>query len=394
MDEQLKQLKHCKWLPWVGSDYQQLPAGKKLLIVGESHYLDKDKLEKSTLRHSDPGYTRQVVQEIAIDGNKYKTKFYAPLHRCLFGTNKFDRNQFWQNIAFFNLVQSSSGDKKKRPRKSHYLEGWEFFAEALEALGPDKCLMLGTTSASHLKNGLRNTDLKLLEIKKHKKISGALPRLAILVTPSGKKVELHFIKHCSQIFQLEKVGFPSGAADARGAKLASGTVRVSKFECRLMSLPINIEELVHGHTVEWERLEFKKGWNPEDVMHSMCAFANDLNNWGGGYIIIGIDENNGQPVFPPKGLQQDQLDAIQGKIVELGSRIIPNYYPVTQPYVLEGKHVLALWCPAGDNRPYTALTTLGQGGQRQPYVRIGSKSILARGENLRTSARIGCPHSL
>lgn len=150
-----------------------------------------------------------------------------------------------------------------------------------------------------------------------------------------------------------------------------------------MALPVNIEELVHGQTIEWERLEFKEGWNPEDIMHSMCAFANDLNNWGGGYIIVGIAEVKGQPVFPPAGLLQEQMDALQGKVVELGSKILPNFYPVSQPYLLDGKHVLALWCPAGDNRPYTALTTLGKGGQRQAYVRIGSKSIIARGENQR-----------
>lgn len=33
-----------------------------------------------------------------------------------------------------------------------------------------------------------------------------------------------------------------------------------------MPLPINITEVLHGKTVEWERLEFKKGWNPEAVM--------------------------------------------------------------------------------------------------------------------------------
>ncbi|MBK8054350.1 MAG: hypothetical protein IPK35_14080 [Saprospiraceae bacterium] len=61
-----------------------------------------------------------------------------------------------------------------------------------------------------------------------------------------------------------------------------------------MALPINIDSLVHGNTVEWGRLEFKKGWNPEDVIHSMCAFANDLHNWGGGYNpdpIFETDEN-------------------------------------------------------------------------------------------------------
>lgn len=150
-----------------------------------------------------------------------------------------------------------------------------------------------------------------------------------------------------------------------------------------MALPINIESLINGDTIEWERIEFKQNWNPEDVLHSICAFANDLHNWGGGYIIIGITENNGQPILPPSGLAQNQLDSIQGEIVQLAHKIMPNYFPITQPYVLQGKHILVLWCPAGDNRPYTGLTTLGKGGQRQPYVRIGSRSIVARGETLR-----------
>jgi len=30
---------------------------------------------------------------------------------------------------------------------------------------------------------------------------------------------------------------------------------------KIMALPINIRKLVHGKVVEWERLEFKAGWN-------------------------------------------------------------------------------------------------------------------------------------
>lgn len=57
-----------------------------------------------------------------------------------------------------------------------------------------------------------------------------------------------------------------------------------------MALPININKLLSGRVVETERLEFKEGWNPEAVLHTMCAFANDVNNWGGGYIVIGFGE--------------------------------------------------------------------------------------------------------
>jgi len=38
-----------------------------------------------------------------------------------------------------------------------------------------------------------------------------------------------------------------------------------------MVLPININDLLHGKPVEWERLEFKEGWNPEAVLHTDAA---------------------------------------------------------------------------------------------------------------------------
>lgn len=150
-----------------------------------------------------------------------------------------------------------------------------------------------------------------------------------------------------------------------------------------MGLPININELINGNTVEWERIEFKRNWNPENVAHTMCAFANDIHNWGGGYIIVGIEEDNGQPILPPAGLQQNKLDAIQGQIINLANQIHPNFFPITKPYILQGKHILVLWCPAGDNRPYTAPKYLVKGAQRHPYIRVTSNSIIAREENLR-----------
>jgi len=150
-----------------------------------------------------------------------------------------------------------------------------------------------------------------------------------------------------------------------------------------MALPLNISDLIHGKTVEWERLEFKQGWNPEDVLHSVCAFANDLHNWGGGYIVIGVAEQKGRPLFPPEGLEAEQVDAIQKKVLELAHKIQPTYFPIMQPYVLQEKHLLVLWCPAGDHRMYTAPASLSKEGARAPYIRIGSNSIVARGESLR-----------
>ena len=149
-----------------------------------------------------------------------------------------------------------------------------------------------------------------------------------------------------------------------------------------MALPINIEDLVNGQTVEWERIEFKRGWNPEDIIHTLCAFANDLNNWGGGYVIVGIEEDNGKAILPPYGINQGDLDKIQGEILSLAHQISPNYFPLVQPYLMKEKHILVIWCPAGDNRPYNAPTTQGKNAQRHSYIRFGSRSIIAKNSNL------------
>ena len=151
-----------------------------------------------------------------------------------------------------------------------------------------------------------------------------------------------------------------------------------------MALPINIDELIHGKVVEWERLEFKQDLNPEPILHTLCAFANDINNWGGGYIIVGIAEKEGRPVLPPNGLNPNRLDKLQGELTNLSHRIQPNFLPIFQPYLYQNKHILVIWAPPGDMRPYTAPEGVGKGAQpRHSYIRSGSKTIIAKGENLR-----------
>ena len=49
-----------------------------------------------------------------------------------------------------------------------------------------------------------------------------------------------------------------------------------------MRLPINIEELLGGRAVEGDRIEYKTGWNPDAIYRSVCAFANDFDETGGG----------------------------------------------------------------------------------------------------------------
>ena len=44
-----------------------------------------------------------------------------------------------------------------------------------------------------------------------------------------------------------------------------------------MALAINIEDLLNKQKIESNRIEFKKGWNPAIICHSVCAFAKKSN---------------------------------------------------------------------------------------------------------------------
>ena len=76
--------------------------------------------------------------------------------------------------------------------------------------------------------------------------------------------------------------------------------------------------------MEGERIEYKAGWNPDAILRTLCAFANDFENLGGGYVVIGQDCNaNGQTLFPPMGLADNQLDKIQQELLAVCQLIQP-----------------------------------------------------------------------
>lgn len=119
-----------------------------------------------------------------------------------------------------------------------------------------------------------------------------------------------------------------------------------------MAFSINIEDLLNRRKIESERIEFKKGWNPDKIMRTICAFANDLSNLGGGYILIGVDEENGIAKRPVVGVNLETIDGIQKELNNYCNKISPYYMPRISVEDVDGRKVLGLWVPAGDNRPY------------------------------------------
>lgn len=81
-------------------------------------------------------------------------------------------------------------------------------------------------------------------------------------------------------------------------------------------IPLRIERLLVGQIVEQDRVEYKEEWNPNDIIHTICTFANDYNNMNGGYLVIGVQAKDGLPILPPKGIAANELDAIQQAIFQ------------------------------------------------------------------------------
>jgi len=147
-----------------------------------------------------------------------------------------------------------------------------------------------------------------------------------------------------------------------------------------MAIPIRIDDLLNHRTVEWERVEFKAGWNPVAILHTICAFANDFNNWGGGYIVVGVAEQDGRPVLPPKGVSARELDRMQKELLNLCNRIRLPYFPQAQPVDYRGRQLLLIWAPPGPARPYEAPASLAQKAPYVYYIRRLSATVQANAQ--------------
>ena len=150
-----------------------------------------------------------------------------------------------------------------------------------------------------------------------------------------------------------------------------------------MALPINIEDLLNKRRIESNRIEFKKGWNPAKIYQTICAFANDFDNIGGGYIIIGVEEENGIAKRPVQGISEEELDRIQKAMIGYDNKINPYYRPRTSVEEIDGKCVLVIWVPSGLERPYDVMDDVTKRDARPRwYVRSGTSTIEAKGEVL------------
>ncbi|MBI4535583.1 MAG: putative DNA binding domain-containing protein, partial [Ignavibacteriae bacterium] len=146
--------------------------------------------------------------------------------------------------------------------------------------------------------------------------------------------------------------------------------------------PLNLDDLINGRTVESIRIEYKTTFDDRNnwqTVATISAFANDLQNLNGGFVILGIEATDGSPKLPPIGLNKSELELLQKQIRGACTRIDPEYQPLIIPTVYQEKDILVIWAPAGDTRPYRSPDP------RDPatscyHVRQGPETVKARGD--------------
>lgn len=149
-----------------------------------------------------------------------------------------------------------------------------------------------------------------------------------------------------------------------------------------MPLPINIENLIKGRSIESSRLEYKEGWNPERVLHTICAFANDIEECGGGYIILGIREVDSRP-DKVVGLSDAEIGRIEKELFNLCNLMEPRYVPIGSEEEWEGKRIFVIWAPTDRKRPFKCPVRLGKDGKTSEkafFIRHLSNTVRANAD--------------
>lgn len=146
---------------------------------------------------------------------------------------------------------------------------------------------------------------------------------------------------------------------------------------------VDLEQLARR---ESEQTEWKENVaDINDVVETLCAFANDLQNLGGGYVVCGAKEENDVHGFARlvrTGLAAVRLKAVQGEVLaRCRDRVSPPLAPLVEELGADTpeRRVLVFTQPATGSAH--ALRRNTEGGKH--FVRVSRSTIEARNGLLR-----------
>lgn len=153
--------KHVFFLPHVGKDYGGNGSifGKRLCVVGASHYADVEDFQCGNDRKNWRKMTLKVVQDYLDPGFHARWKStYTKFVNAFFGrgTSVEERRRFFDSIVFFNYLQRLEGRNGNDSHPEYYAEERHFlaFREIVSATRPDVVVVWGSKVRKELSRRL------------------------------------------------------------------------------------------------------------------------------------------------------------------------------------------------------------------------------------------------
>jgi len=207
-DTGFREIQDLTWLPWVGHRFSERPAHKRLLIVGESHYIGEqppDQLLRMKRQHLEYRlYTREIASRILVKGEGNRT--LGTLPKVLFKTTAIDRERLWGDTAYYNFIQRPMHYRKgqpERPTRDDFISAWRVFAEVVRLIQPSHCLFIGVEAANSFNYSMTTHGLPFVPVAWTEQVGRTYARAARLDLP-GTSTELFFIQHLGKFFSWSR----------------------------------------------------------------------------------------------------------------------------------------------------------------------------------------------
>ena len=204
-DDKLNNISTLKWIPYIGKNYNKLIKGKRLLIIGESHYLPnitedwyKDVETKNFTRANFVSY--QIKKP-----NNDMEKILRNIQEVFLNDDPYDtlKSKFWESVSYYNFIQRALESSNNRPTYDDFKIGWETFFKVVDLLKPDYCLFCGVAAINETgsmiekaNNNLFNQNWDINSRLKDISINGVNPRRFKLNKENNETLVLCTVHPC------------------------------------------------------------------------------------------------------------------------------------------------------------------------------------------------------